>query len=84
MAQLTIELDAEQEKLLEEIAATEHRSAEELCLEALDTFLQSRRTPANGAGKDPYAAFRKMIGLAGEGGPTDSSIYHDFRPGDPR
>lgn len=84
MAQLTIELDEKQERLLEEIAATEQRSAEELCLEALDRFLQTRRSPLREAGQDPYEPLLKMIGLAGKGGPTDSSIYHDIRPGDPR
>jgi hypothetical protein len=83
MAQLTIELDAEREKLLEEIAASERRSTEDLFLEALDHFFLTRGRGQQAEAEDPYEPLRKMIGLV-EGGPTDASIYHDIRPGEKR
>jgi hypothetical protein len=81
MPEVIIELDAEQEKLLQEIAEKEHRSAQDLCQEALTHFLQARgrlnrNPPVNG-----YQALEKMIGLAKDG-PTDASIRHDLRPDD--
>jgi len=77
MSSVTIEIDEETERLLRDVAEIERRTAQEVCVEALNQFLQSR------GGRDPdrYSAFREMIGLVKDG-PTDSSVVHDIRPGD--
>ncbi len=90
MSQVVFELDTEQERLLQEIAAAERRSTGDLCRELVQQFLQRRERSRRGQtpdrdrepNPDRYEAFRKMIGAAKEG-PTDMSINHDYRPGDP-
>jgi hypothetical protein len=81
MSEVIIELDAEQEKLLQEIAQKEHRSAQDLCREAVADFLQARGRLNRNPPANSYEALEKMIGLA-KNGPTDASIYHDLRPDD--
>jgi hypothetical protein len=83
MARLTIELDGEQKRRLQEIAAARQMTEQALFLEALDRLLRSyeerRVEPADA--EDPYAPLLEMIGLV-KGGPTDASVYHDLRPGE--
>jgi hypothetical protein len=81
MASVTIELDRELEEVLEEIAASEQKSAQDLCREAVERFLRERDPRARGPESDRYSVLRRMIGLVKEG-PTDASIHHDLRPGD--
>ncbi len=82
MSQVIVELDAELERLLQHLAGASGRSTEDLCREAVQEFLQGRLRPRREPEPDRYAPLRAMIGLSKEG-PTDSSIYHDYRPGDP-
>ena len=81
MSKLQIELDAEQERQLREIAAIENRSEQDLCEEAIGSFLRYHavRTESPPTGDNPLL---KLIGMVKEG-PTDSSIYHDLRKDDP-
>jgi hypothetical protein len=81
MARVMIELDAAQEQRLQEIAAAEQRSEEDLCREAVEQFLSSHAHLDAEPSTDPYEPFRKMIGLVKEG-PTDASEHHDLRPGE--
>lgn len=83
MDHLTIELDDDLRRRLDQLAASERTSPQELVKEALRRFVADRGWPANlgPPDADPYAPLRAMIGLA-SGGRTDSSIYHDYRPGD--
>jgi hypothetical protein len=76
-----IELDAEQERRLRDLAAEVRRSEQDLCLEAVERYLEAHGRSGGEAGRDRYGPFRKMIGLV-RGGPTDASIAHDVRPGD--
>jgi hypothetical protein len=75
MSKLVIELDAEQERRLQEIASIENRSEQDLCEEAIESYLRSHavKTGHPPAGDNPLL---KLIGMVKEG-PTDSSIYHD-------
>jgi hypothetical protein len=81
MARLVIELDSEQEQLLNELAASQQKSAEELTREALHDLLQRHQRRKRHRSEDPYEPLLKMIGLA-EDGPADAALYHDFRPGE--
>jgi hypothetical protein len=80
MPKMSIELTADQERKLREIAAAERKSEEELCLEAVEGFLKARGC-ADVQAPDRYEPLRKMIGLVKEG-PTDASVHHDLRPGE--
>jgi len=82
MSHLTIELDADLRSRLDALAASEWTSPQELAKEALERLVADRK-PAAIRGDDPYAPLWAIIGMV-EGGPTDSSIYHDGRPGDPK
>ena len=81
MASVTIELDREMEEVLEEIAASEQKSAQDLCREAVEQFLRERGPLTRGPESDRYSALRRMIDLVKDG-PTDASIHHDLRPGE--
>ena len=74
MSKLQIELDAEQERQLREIATIENRSEQDLCEEAIESFLRSHavKTEAPSIGDNPLL---KLIAMVKEG-PADSSIYH--------
>lgn len=81
MARVTIELDSEQERRLQEIAVARQMTEQALFLEALERLLRSYEEHAEPLPADPYNPLLRMIGLA-RGGPTDSSVYHDLRPGE--
>jgi hypothetical protein len=81
MARVMIELDEAQEQRLQEIAAAEQRSEEDLCREAVEQFLKSHIHLDAEPSADPYEPLMKMIGLVEEG-PTDASVHHDLRPGE--
>ncbi len=81
MSHLTIELEAELGDRLDELAASERKSPQELATEAIRRFVAERKRPVTTVDADPYAPLRAMIGLA-KGGRSDSSIHHDYRPGD--
>ena len=68
-------------KLLEGVAASEHKSAQELCREVVEGFLRQRLAQARSPETDRYSAIRKMIGMVKEG-PTDASIHHDCALGE--
>jgi hypothetical protein len=82
MTTVSIELDDDQGRRLRELAAADRKSEQDLCREALEQYLQNRGGPGHRPGPGRYAAFEKMIGLVKDG-PTDSSVVHDRRPGDP-
>lgn len=83
MTTVSIELDEAERQQLRDLAAAEGRAEPEICREALRAYLHRhgrigpKPSPAEG-----YAALRELIGLVEEG-PTDASIVHDYRPGDP-
>jgi len=81
MTRVTIELDREFEEALEGVAASEHKSAQELCREVVEGFLRQRLAQARNPETDRYSAMRKMIGTV-KAGPTDASIHHDWRAGE--
>lgn len=81
MAKLTIELDGDQERRLEAIAAARQMTEQALVLEALEQLLRSHEEDDEPRPGDPYQPLLEMIGLA-KGGPTDASVYHDYRPGE--
>jgi hypothetical protein len=81
MTRLYIELDEHQAQRLRELASVVRKSKQDLCREALESFLQGHERPTRGASPKGYAALRKMIGLVKDG-PTDMSVVHDIRPGD--
>ena len=81
MASVTIELDDATERLIRSIADDEQRSTQEICLEALDQLVQSRKRMNREGRRDPHPALLAMIGLVKQG-PTDASVTHDIRPGD--
>ena len=78
------EIDADLRSRLDALAASERTSTQELAKRALTRLVADRKRPASlgPPDDDPYAPLRAMIGMI-EDGPTDSSIYHDGRPGDP-
>jgi hypothetical protein len=81
MTRVTIELDREFEEALQGAAASEHKSAQDLCREVVEGFLRQRLAQARGPETDPYSPMRKMIGMIKQG-PTDASIHHDWRAGE--
>jgi hypothetical protein len=81
MTRVTIELDREFEDALQGVAASEHKSAQDLCREVVEGFLRQHIAQARGSETDRYSAMRKMIGMVKEG-PTDASIHHDWRAGE--
>jgi len=81
MTRVTIELDRELEEALEGVAASEHKSAQQICREVVEGFLRRRLAQARGPETDRYSSIRKMIGMVKEG-PADASIHHDWRAGD--
>jgi hypothetical protein len=81
MTRVTIELDREFEEALEGVAASERKSAQDLCREVVERFLRQRLAQARSPETDRYSAMRKMIGIVKEG-PTDASIHHDWRAGE--
>ena len=83
MIQLTLDLNPDQMRRLDELAAAERRTPEDLGREALDRFLEARAVGGQLAPprEDRHAALRAMIGLA-KGGRSDSSVRHDWRPED--
>ena len=81
MTKVCIELDEEQAQRLRELASVVRKSEQDLCREALESYLQGHERPMRGAGPKGYAALRQMIGLVVDG-PTDMSVVHDLRPGD--
>ena len=81
MSQLTFDLEPDQMRRLDELAAAERTSPQSLAREAVDRLLAERGARTIDAdADDPYAPLRAIIGMI-EHGPTDSSIYHDGRPG---
>ena len=76
MTRVTIELNREFEEALEGVAASEHKSVQDLCREVVEGFLRQRLAQARGPETDRYSAMRKMIGMVKEG-PKDASIQHD-------
>jgi hypothetical protein len=83
MPRIVIELDTSQQRRLQAIASAERKSEADLCLEAVERFLQARERAVADTDSDAYEPLRKMIGLVKEG-PTDASVHHDVRPGDER
>jgi hypothetical protein len=81
MSKVTIELDSDQIGRLQELAASEQKTEEELCQEAVQHFLAAHALRQNGPTSDGYNSLSKMIGLV-EDGPADASIQHDLRTGD--
>lgn len=83
MSQLMLELNPDQMRRLDELAAAERRTPEDLGREALDRFLDARAVGADMVvpREDRHAALRAMIGLA-KGGRSDSSVRHDWWPED--
>ena len=78
---ILVELEREEEQRLRDLAEREKRPAEDLCRDLVRAYLESRAPAPTNASRDPYTSLRAMIGLAG-GGPTDSSVCHDIRPGE--
>jgi hypothetical protein len=84
MSGLLIELDEAQQRQLRELAEAERRTEAEICREAVSDYIRRRAPAAPGPAPDPYEPLRKLIGLVPKGeGRADSSIFHDYRPGDP-
>jgi len=81
MTRVTIELEREFEEALKGVAASEHKSAQDLCREVVEGFLRQRLAQAQRHETDRYSAMRKMIGMVKEG-PMDASIHHDWRAGE--
>ena len=81
MTRVTIELNREFEEALEGVAASEHKSAQDLCREVVEGFLRQRLAQARSPEMDRYSVMRKMIGMVKEG-PKDASIQHDRRFGE--
>lgn len=79
MDHLTIELDDDLCRQLNELAETERTSPQELAKEAIKSFVADRKPPTSPDHREgePHAALRAMIGLASRGRP-DSSINHDY------
>lgn len=73
---ILIELEETEERQLQLLAQRERRPAGELCREVVRSYIEQ-----NAPGDDGYAILRRMIGIA-KGGPKDSSLYHDLRPGE--
>ena len=80
MASVTIELDREFEEALKGVAASEHKSAQDLCREVVEGFLRQRLVQTRISDRDRYSAMRKLIGMVKDG-PIDASIHHDYGPG---
>jgi hypothetical protein len=84
MTTLSIELDEAERQQLRDLAAAEGRAEPEICREAVKDYLRRHDRATPEPSSDPYEPLRKMIGLVKKGeGRTDSSIFHDYRPGDP-
>jgi hypothetical protein len=84
MTTLSIELDEAERQQLRDLAVAEGRAEPEIFREALRDYLRRHVQAAPEPGPDPYEPLRELIGLVKKGeGRTDSSIFHDYRPGDP-
>ena len=81
MTKVYIELDEEQAQRLRELASVVRKSEQDLCREALESYLQGHLQSTREAGPKGHAALRRMIGLVADG-PTDTSVTHGARPGD--
>jgi hypothetical protein len=83
MSNLIISLEPDQMRRLQDLAAAERRTPEDLGREALSHFLAAHPAGVEPVGPraDRHAALRAMIGLA-KGGRADSSVRHDWRPED--
>lgn len=82
MSRLVLELPPEQRERLQAVANAQQRSEEEICIEALDQFLQNAEPVEPGRDSEARELLLGLIGLVKDG-PTDASIYHDIRPEDP-
>jgi predicted transcriptional regulator len=82
MATVSIELDEDQSRRLRELSATVRRSEQELCREAVQRYLEGHERPDGEDANAGHEALRAMIGLVKQE-PSDLSIQHDLRPGDP-
>jgi predicted transcriptional regulator len=82
MATVSIELDEEQARKLRERAGAARRSVQDLCREAVERYLEGDEVSGEVQRDAGYAALRAMIGLVKDG-PSDLSMEHDLRPGDP-
>ncbi len=75
MPEVIIELDEEQEKRLDELAAEERRTKQQLAKAAVDEYL--RQHPRQRAA-DPEAGWEALMSIVGiADGPPDSSVNHD-------
>ncbi len=81
MALYTIELDAATDGKLRSVAARRDVSPEELCGVAIRNLLDAAPLEEPELGEDAYTALWEFV--PAKGGPDDSSIHHDVRPGDP-
>jgi hypothetical protein len=81
MTTVTIELDHELEEVLEGLAASERKTTQQVCREALEAHLLRRVAPSSGQGADRNSALSRMIGMVKKG-PADASTHHDRRAGE--
>lgn len=81
MQQVMIRINEEWEHRLKEKAAAEHRTEEEIVLEAIRRYLHPAESDPGKTAIQPYEPLRRMIGLIKDG-PTEASVRHDWREGD--
>ncbi len=81
MTSVTIELNGKTERALKGVAASEHKSAQDLCREMMEGLLRQRLVQGRNPETDRYSAMRKLIGMVKEA-PRDASILHDWRAGE--
>jgi predicted transcriptional regulator len=82
MPEVLIELDPDQKRRLEAVAASQRRSEQEVCRDAVIELLERLPAEAPADRAAGFAALRGIIGLAGESGRENGSVYHDIRPGE--
>ena len=81
MKRVVVELDEGQAQRLREHAVDAGISEQELCREALESYLQGREPLEREPRPAGHEALRRMIGLVVQG-PTDASVAHDVNPAD--
>ena len=76
MVELTVELEDEQEKRLEELAAEERRTKQQLARQVIEGYLKAHPENREVSEEEGCEAFARIAGIA-SGGPPDASVNHD-------